>query len=92
MERARRGRGGHIDQAPSSAGAAIAPVTASVLDYVKAHWKQRRFSPSVREIVVGCELNSTSVAVHHLALLEERGDITREPGIARSIVVTGRAA
>ena len=89
LERARRGRGGHTDQAPSSVGAAIEPVTASVFDYVKAHWKQCGFSPSVREIVVGCELSSTSAAVHHLGLLEERGDITHEPRIARSIVVTG---
>lgn len=54
--------------------------------YKKAHDGN---SPSVREIIDGCERSSTSVAHYHLRRLEKLGAIKRSPNAARSIELVG---
>lgn len=42
-------------------------------------------SPSIRDIMTITGITSSSVVRYYLVTLEERGDITRYPGYARSI-------
>jgi repressor LexA len=53
--------------------------------------RQHGYSPSVRELAAMIDVKSTNTVAYHLTALEARGDITRQAGIARSIVVTKAA-
>jgi len=57
-----------------------------VLEYINAYIEQFHFSPSQRDIARACHINAATV-VRHLDLLEARGLIRREPGVARSIIL-----
>jgi repressor LexA len=46
---------------------------------------ERGYSPTVRDIVKGCEISSTAVVQYHLDVLEKEGRIHRDPEIFRSI-------
>ena len=59
----------------------------AVLAFLRHFKADHRYSPSVREIVAGCGLSSTSVASAHLEQLEAQGLISREPGRARTVVL-----
>ena len=48
------------------------------------------YPPTIREIVKGCNLSSTSVANYNLLCLKEKGYLTRVPSISRGIVLTER--
>lgn len=62
------------------------PVTQEVYQFLATYIQQHGFSPSIREIAQGCYLGR-STAMRHLAILEARGLIRREPGKSRSIVL-----
>lgn len=47
-----------------------------------------RYPPSIRDIVVGCGLTSTSVADYNLRALERTGHVQRSPHIARGLWLT----
>ena len=65
--------------------------TLKILRYIQEHWAERHYAPSFRDIQVGCGLSSLSVVTWNVGKLERRGVIKREPGIARSSTLTGRA-
>jgi len=92
----RRGRGATNEEEcpprPDPADTPMGETTAHVLDFLKKFKRRRGYLPTYREIAEGCELSSTSVADYHLRLLEDRGLVRRTPGIARGLVITGRAA
>jgi repressor LexA len=46
---------------------------------------ERGYTPTVREIVKGCKISTTSVVQHHLNRLEKEGRIRRDPLVFRSI-------
>lgn len=54
--------------------------------YLRAYINQYHFSSSQRDIAKACHINAATV-VRYLDLLEARGLIRREPGVARSIVL-----
>ena len=90
IEARRRGGRGQLQEALLPAGAS--PTTQAVLDFIRAFKKQEHLSPTIREIQVGCDLSSTSVAHYHLRLLEKSfGALTRKPGNSRSIVLAEEA-
>jgi repressor LexA len=60
-----------------------------VLEFVKEYIKENGYPPAYRDIVDAGVVSSTSVADYNLKKLEGRGDITRSPGKARTIVVQG---
>ena len=62
-----------------------------ILNYVTAFIATYGYSPSIREIVGATSIPSTSVVNYYLQKLERRGYITREPRIARSIVLLSPA-
>ena len=54
------------------------------LTYVKSFWKERGFGPAYRDIEDHLSISAGS-AVKSVALLVERGLLSVEPGVARSI-------
>lgn len=58
------------------------------LDYIREHHDEHGYPPSIRDLAeaMGC---SVSNAYYHLLRLEGEGLITRTPGVARSVRITG---
>lgn len=51
---------------------------------------ERGYSPTVRDILKGCDISSTAVVQYHLDVLEKEGRIHRDPEIFRSIRVSDK--
>jgi repressor LexA len=60
-----------------------------ILDYIRARIGEVGYSPSVREIAAHTGLSSLSTVAYQLDELQRKGRITRTPGEARSIRLTG---
>ena len=56
-----------------------------ILNFIRAFFKQRGYAPTVRDIVRGCGISTSSVVQHHLNMLEKEGYINRDPKVFRSI-------
>ncbi len=56
-----------------------------IIDYVRRFWLDNGYPPSIRDIVAGCGLSSTSVADYNLDVLERKGFIRRHPEVSRGI-------
>ena len=63
---------------------------AGMLTFIHDFIAKHSYPPSIREITEACRISSTSVTDYNLRLLEHRGYLTRKPGSARSIVLTGQ--
>jgi repressor LexA len=57
----------------------------NILKFLQSFTDERGYAPTVRDIMRGCNLSSTSVVQHHLNILEREGYIHRDPQIVRSI-------
>jgi len=57
----------------------------TILQYIHGFIDERGYSPTVRDILKGCEISSTAVVQYHLDVLEKEGRIHRDPEIFRSI-------
>jgi repressor LexA len=60
----------------------------AILVFLRQHWKDNGYSPSVREIGAATGVTSPNAVHTHLRRLEDEGYITITPGIARSIALT----
>jgi len=58
-----------------------------MLDYIKAHMRERGFPPSIREIGQAIGLKSSSSVHGYLVRLENKGFIRRDPAKPRTIEV-----
>jgi repressor LexA len=56
-----------------------------ISDYIRRFWRENNYPPSLRDIVAGCHLSSTSVADYNLRILESRGYIRRHRDVSRGI-------
>jgi repressor LexA len=56
-----------------------------IIDFIRQFWQERGYPPTVRDIVSGCEVSSTSVVDYNLDILERKGFIRRHSGISRGI-------
>jgi len=56
-----------------------------MMDYITAFWRDCGYPPSIRDIVSGCSLSSTSVADYNLKILERKGYIRRHREVSRGI-------
>ena len=56
-----------------------------IVDFIRDFWSENSFPPSVRDIVTGCGLSSTSVADYNLKILEKNGIIKRHKEVSRGI-------
>ena len=61
-----------------------------ILAFIQDYTAHYVYPPTLREIVEGCDLSSTSVALYNLVALGQRGYLTRTRDVARSIVLTER--
>ena len=59
-----------------------------ILTFLRKFMGENGYPPSVRDVVDGCKLSSTSVADYNLRILERQGHIRRDPERARTIVLT----
>jgi len=57
----------------------------NIIDFVRRFLVERGYPPSIRDIVNGCEISSTSVVDYNLGILEERGYIRRHREVSRGI-------
>jgi len=62
-----------------------------IIDFISRFWQEKKLPPTVRDIVNGCGISSTSVADYNLGILEREGYINRQPGISRSIKLAGQS-
>ena len=58
-----------------------------ILSFIDNFSAEKGYPPSVREIVRGCHISSTSVVEYHLKILQKKGYIRRDPEVARGIEV-----
>jgi len=61
-----------------------------ILDFINQFYAEKGYPPSVRDIVKGCHLSSTSVAHYNLKALERRGLIRRQAEISRGLEIINR--
>jgi len=57
----------------------------NILQFIHDFIDERGYSPTVRDILKGCDISSTAVVQYHLDVLEKEGRIHRDPEIFRSI-------
>ena len=62
-----------------------------ILDFIRQFLEERGYPPTIRDIVAGCGISSTSVVDYHLSILEREGHIRRHPEISRGIELTDRS-
>jgi|TARA_Y100000310_G_scaffold343146_1_gene449434 repressor LexA len=63
--------------------------TRDIVAEIRRYIAEHGFAPTLREIMAGTGITSTSVINYHLYHLQETGVITRDEGKARSIRLTG---
>lgn len=57
----------------------------AILNFLHNFLEERGYPPTVRDIVKGCGLSSTSVADYNLKILKREGYIRRDPEVSRGI-------
>ncbi|MBI2830871.1 MAG: repressor LexA [Chloroflexi bacterium] len=56
-----------------------------IFEFIRDFLRERGYPPTVRDIVHGCGISSTSVASYNLNILKNKGYIRRSPDISRGI-------
>lgn len=56
-----------------------------ILSFIGDFLDERGYAPTVRDIVRGCDISTSSVVQYHLDILEREGHIQRDPQVFRSI-------
>jgi repressor LexA len=64
---------------------ALSPKQGRILQFIRKFIDARGYPPTVRDIVNGCKISSTSVVAYNLARLETAGYIRRHADISRGI-------
>ena len=59
-----------------------------VIDFIRRFLADRHYPPTIRDIVAGCGISSTSVVDYNLKILAREGYIRRHPEVSRGIVVS----
>lgn len=62
-----------------------------ILDFIRRFFEESSRPPSIRDIVSGCKVSSTSVVDYNLRILEGEGYIRRHRDIARGIELIDRS-
>ncbi len=62
-----------------------------MIDFIRHFWEERGYPPTVRDIVDGCGISSTSVVDYNLNILEKKGFIRRHSGVSRGIELPSRS-
>ena len=56
-----------------------------ILDFIRGFLSEKAYPPTVRDIVSGCGISSTSVADYNLEILEKEGYLRRKREVSRGI-------
>jgi len=64
---------------------ALSPKQERILKFIQKFLDSKGYPPTIRDIVSGCEISSTSVVAYNLARLEATGFIRRHADISRGI-------
>ena len=75
-------------QSPAPTGGPLTTRQRQVLEFIDAEVRQRGYPPSVREIGEAVGLSSPSTVHAHLAALQDKGYLRRDPSKPRAIEVT----
>lgn len=67
------------------AGKALSRKQKQIISFIRWYLRDNGYPPSVRDIVKGCDISSTSVVVYNLNKLERAGYIRRQSDISRGI-------
>jgi repressor LexA len=68
----------------------LSPKRKRILDFIAGFIREKDYPPSVRDIVKGCGISSTTVVQYYLNVLERDGYIRRNRGTSRSISLIKR--
>jgi len=60
-------------------------------NFIHRFWGDRGYPPTIRDIVTGCGISSTSVVDYNLNILEKRGYIRRHREVSRGIELVARS-
>ena len=63
-----------------------------IIDFIRRFWSQRGYPPTIRDIVAGCGLSSTSVADYNLNILAREGYLRRHREVSRGIELLDRSS
>ena len=75
-------------RSPGPAGGPLTTRQRQVLEFIDSEVRQRGYPPSVREIGEAVGLSSPSTVHAHLAALQDKGYLRRDPSKPRAIEVT----
>jgi repressor LexA len=64
----------------------------AIVNFIRRFWSENNFPPSIRDIVAGCGLSSTSVVDYNLKILEKKGYIRRHREISRGIELPAQSS
>ena len=60
-------------------------------NFIHHFWEDRGYPPTIRDIVTGCGISSTSVVDYNLNILEKKGYIRRHREVSRGIELVTRS-
>ena len=69
---------------------ALASRQQQIIDFIRRFWEDEGYPPTIRDIVNGCGISSTSVVDYNLRVLEREGYIRRRREVSRGIELVGR--
>ncbi len=62
-----------------------------IVDFIRRFWEGEDYPPTIRDIMGGCGVSSTSVVDYNLNILEREGYIRRRREVSRGICLTERS-
>ncbi len=68
----------------------LSPKQQHIIDFIRRFWTDRGYPPTIRDIVHGCGISSTSVVDYNLNILEKKEYIRRHHEISRGIELLTR--
>ena len=68
----------------------LSPKQERIIKFIYQFLEEKGYPPSIREIMIGCDISSTSVVDYNLRILVERNYIRRDELVSRGIEVLGR--
>lgn len=63
----------------------------SILDFINEFVDDKGYPPTVRDILSGCQISSTSVVDYNLRVLEREGYLRRDSEVSRGIGIFGKS-
>ena len=70
----------------------LSPKQKRIANFIYRFWEDRGYPPTIRDIVAGCGISSTSVVNYNLNILEKKGYIRRHREVSRGIELVTRSS